>query len=73
MERRTLLKGLAAGLTGAVAAPATAGATASESPAPTVSTQAPASSAFLDEYQRGTLSSLADLLMPGAVAAVSSM
>jgi hypothetical protein len=69
MERRTLLKGLAAGLTGAVAAPGQAGAAASEPASAPLSKQAAAPVVFLDEYQRRTLASLADLLLPGAVAA----
>jgi hypothetical protein len=68
LERRTLLKGLAAGLTGAVAAPAV-GEAQPESAIAEPAQQIPAPSLFLDAHHRRTLSSLADLLVPGAVAA----
>jgi hypothetical protein len=77
IERRTLLKGLAAGLAGAVAAPDSAAADAADVAAPEsadgaqgpAASAAPASPRFLDDHARRTLSSLAELLVPGSVAA----
>ena len=72
IERRTWLKGMAAGVAGAVAAgdiPVDASAESSASPA----SEQPAASAavprFLDDHMRRTLTSLAELLVPGSVAA----
>ncbi len=76
IERRTLLKGLAAGLAGAVATPGTAAADLSRAVAgPTAgATAQPVSAAalaprLLDDHQRRTLTSVAGSLVPGAVAA----
>jgi hypothetical protein len=70
VERRDLLKGLAAGLAGSVASPLPA--TSAAAPAPP-SEQPSAAAAglprLLDDHQRRTLASLADLLVPGSVAA----
>lgn len=72
IERRIILKGLAAGLAGAVATTDTVSA---RGPEPTVTAPAqpasapPESARLLDEHQRRTLTSLAELLVPGAVAA----
>lgn len=76
IERRTLLKGLAAGLAGAVAGPALVTAsTSAEVPTPVETVQAQpavattAAVGLLDNHQRQTLTSLADALVPGAVGA----
>jgi len=74
IERRTLLKGLAAGIAGTVAAPAVADAAGAGQPVTADAVQAPpaqsaAAARMLDDYQRQTLTSLADSLVPGAVAA----
>ena len=76
VERRTLLKGLAAGLAGAVAAPGSAAADAAEvtASASAAGAQGQASSAaasprFLDDHARRTLGRLAESLVPGSVAA----
>lgn len=70
MERRDVLKGLAAGLAGSVAAPLPSAAAPAE---PATTTAQPARVAelprLLDDHQRRTLSSLAELLVPGSVAA----
>jgi hypothetical protein len=75
-ERRSLLKGLAAGLTGAVVGP-----TSSEAESLTLSASdpslqattspqaAPVPPGLLDPHQRATLASLAELILPGSVAA----
>ena len=74
IERRSLLKGLAAGLAGAVVVPDETGAEPHElALLPAVGdggTQvARAPGALLDEHQRRTLDNLANLILPGAVAA----
>jgi Gluconate 2-dehydrogenase subunit 3 len=71
-ERRSLLKGLAAGLTGAVVGPSSSEAeplppSASASLQPTPSP--PATPGLLDSHQHATLTSLAELILPGSVAA----
>ena len=71
MERRTWLKGLAAGVVGAVA-PAPAAAESSPPATPPDTAQAAAAAPtqrFLDEHMRRTLTSLAEIIVPGAVAA----
>lgn len=71
IERRTWLKGMATGVAGAIAAgdiPVDASAEPSASPA----SEQPASAAVprvLDDHMRRTLTSLAELLVPGSVAA----
>ena len=71
IERRTLLKGLATGLAGVAATPHTTAFGRTMEPA----AQAPAQPAdpavvrFLDDHQRQTLTSLAESLVPGSVAA----
>ena len=75
VERRSVLKGLAAAVTGAVASAASSEAeshaavagpqTQPSAPAPTLS----ASTGLLDAHQRATLASLAELIVPGSVAA----
>ncbi len=74
IARRTVLKGLATGLAGTVAGPVVAEAAGAESPEPVETMQqqpagATATAGFLDNYQRQTLTSLAELLVPGAVGA----
>lgn len=72
IERRTWLKGVAAGVAGAVAG---ADIPIEASPAPVVATQSSPSAApaaaprFLDDHLRRTLTSLAELLVPGSVSA----
>lgn len=66
VERRSLLKGLAAGLTGTVATPSPTDAHTSQ---PTTDTARPPAGTFLDDHQRRTLRSLADMILPGSVAA----
>lgn len=72
IERRTLLKGLAAGLAGTVGAPAVAGAVDGGHPVTADAVQAPpapiaVAAGVFDDFQRRTLTSLADSLVPGAV------
>ena len=75
IERRTLLKGLAVGLTGAVAdrASAAASSDAAQRAVPNAPAQpdlaARAAPRFLDDHQRQALTSLAESLVPGSVAA----
>jgi hypothetical protein len=74
IERRSLLKGLATGLAGSVAAPETAASqTTAARPAgsdqPASAAAAPAPPGLLDDHQRRTLSSLAETILPGSVAA----
>ena len=71
IERRTLLKGLAAGLAGTVGGPAlvSGGAPATVETMQQSAGAAASNASFLDNYQRQTLTSLADSLVPGAVAA----
>jgi Gluconate 2-dehydrogenase subunit 3 len=71
IERRTWLKGLAAGMVGAVA-PAGAPEASATPVEPAVAAGqvvSPATSRFLDDHLRRTLTSLAELLVPGSVAA----
>jgi hypothetical protein len=70
IERRTLLKGLAAGIAGTVAV--TEPVSAEAVPAASLQALASANTAaagILDNHQRQSLASLADLLVPGAVGA----
>jgi hypothetical protein len=72
IERRTLLKGLAAGVAGTLASadPAAALEPAIEQAAqPTPPTPVSALPRILDDHQRRTLTSLAEILVPGSVAA----
>jgi Gluconate 2-dehydrogenase subunit 3 len=69
MERRDLLKGLAAGIAGAVASPAPSTAHDHASAAATPQAAARDLPRLLDDHQRRTLTSLAELLVPGSVAA----
>ena len=70
LARRTVLKGLATGLAGTVAVPAVATAALHPEVGTTPSQPGAATaSGFLDAYQRQTLTSLAELLVPGAVGA----
>lgn len=73
VERRAVLRGLASGLAGTViASNATASAAAEGLPADAQPAAPPApagSVGLLDDHQRRTLANLADMLVPGAVAA----
>jgi len=72
VERRSLLKSLAAGVAGSAIAPGTAGARPvdTEPTGAAQAAQAPVPEpGLLDEHQRGTLSSLAELILPGSVTA----
>ncbi|MGQ0732313.1 MAG: gluconate 2-dehydrogenase subunit 3 family protein [Acidobacteriota bacterium] len=74
LDRRALLKGLAAGMAGSVATPDPASgdtaATASSPAAEAIqASPAPSGPRLLGDHQRKTLSSLADMILPGAVAA----
>jgi len=75
IERRTLLKGLAAGLAGAVTAPDSTAAEATDTALPETAVQTQAAAApvapprFLGDHERQTLTSLAESLVPGSVAA----
>jgi hypothetical protein len=75
-ERRSLLKGLAAGLTGTVVGPLPSEAEPRALFASDLSLQAitspqapPVAPGLLDPHQRATLASLAELILPGSVAA----
>ncbi len=71
IARRSVLKGLATGLAGTVAGSAVV--TGAEGPIETIDAQpvatASQAASFLDNYQRQTLTSLAESLVPGAVGA----
>ncbi len=71
VERRTVLRGLATGFAGAVAAPH--GSSRAEAATPGVAPQAPAAEAslprLLNAQDHETLVSLSELLVPGSVAA----
>jgi hypothetical protein len=73
IERRSLLKGLATGLAGSVVAPETAESqTAAARPvagSDQPASAGPAAARLLDDHQRRTLSSLAETILPGSVAA----
>jgi hypothetical protein len=72
IARRTVLMGLATGLAGTVSSPVVTGAADAEQPERVESPQQPSAGAatgFLDTYQRQTLTSLAESLVPGAVGA----
>lgn len=72
IERRTWLKGMAAGVAGAISVGEIPVAASSEPSAGASSEQPAASNAaplFLDDHLRRTLTSLAELLVPGSVAA----
>lgn len=74
VERRSLLKGLAAGLAGSVVTPERAAADPHASPTANIEqassgVQPPAIPGLLDEHQRRTLEGIADLILPGSVAA----
>jgi hypothetical protein len=73
VERRALLKGLATGLAGTVASPLAAAPAAPLLPPPSATDEQGAATAalprVLDDHQRRTLTSLAEMLVPGSVAA----
>jgi len=70
IERRTWLKGMAAGVAGAIAVGETPVDASRPSPTPVSVQNVPAAAPrFLDEHMRRTLANLAELLVPGSVAA----
>ena len=73
MKRRTLLRGLASGIAGTVAgaaaAPVTATPVAAQQPPAPANTSADTGARLLDEHQRRTLTSIAEMMVPGSTAA----
>jgi len=74
IERRSLLKSLATGLAGSAVAPEVAESETSAAYPPAghdqpAATAGPMPAGLLDEHQRRTLSSLAETILPGSVAA----
>ena len=74
MKRRTLLRGLASGIAGTVAGAAAAPVAATpvaaqQPPAAPANTSADTGARLLDEHQRRTLTSIAEMMVPGSTAA----